>query len=301
MRENLTREDIIRHLLEYKAQGVPLTTGKKGVRRSFYEAARHAFGSWSNAIQAAGITSSLALARKRWSPAKILSMIRTLAQRERPLLGPQAKRRHHNLMSAGHQYFGSWNKAVLAAGVDPARLRRIARWTPERVIEAILTRTLRNESLAAKRIKPYSLVRAGQRFFGDWKAAVIAAGLDPALTVLPPRQSNQSDTTKTCKPCAKPAKPRRWSKKRVVTTILARLRKNKPINSRALERENRPLHRAIRSYCKNWHGAMLAAGLDPAMYRLSTANICQPAKTETPEPATMQSQANEALRLDHPA
>jgi hypothetical protein len=89
MRNQWTRENIIRHLVERDTQGLPLTVGGEGVDRSLYASARRIFGSWRNAIQAAGIAPQQVLTWERWSPARILAMIRHLAKRARPLTTAQ--------------------------------------------------------------------------------------------------------------------------------------------------------------------------------------------------------------------
>ena len=61
-----------------------------------------------------------------------------------------------------------------------------------------------------------------------------------------------------------------WRSQRqtAMLSMLARLQEKKPMNSYAIECEDYSLFRAIRRYLKNWHEAMRAAGLDPALYRL---------------------------------
>jgi hypothetical protein len=301
MRNKWTRESIIRHLLEREAQGLPVKVGGNGVGMSLYQAAKRNFGSWRNALQAAGITPQRVPAWERWSPARILVMIRNLARRDRPLTTQQMERRYHNLVSAARRHFGSWNKAALAAGVEPSRLQRVATWSPERVIETILTRALRNESLVARLIEPRSLVAAGQRFFGGWPEAVAAAGLDPVVTVLPPRRNKQVGPRRTRASCRKPivTRPKPWNRERVIAAMLARLQEKKPMNSYAIECEDYSLFRAIRRYLKNWHEAMRAAGLDPALYRLCPAP--QPEDPGSHDSVAPQSQADEPLRPDRPA
>jgi hypothetical protein len=303
MQNNWTRENIIRYLLEREAQGLPLTVGGKGVGMSMYEAARRAFGSWRNAIQAAGIAPQQVLTWERWSPARILVMIRNLSRRNRPLTTQQVERRYHNLVTAARRHFGTWTKAVLAAGVEPTRLQRVVRWTPERVIEVILTRALRNETLVARLVEPRSLVEAGQRFFGGWPAAVTAAGLDPASTVLPPRPNKKPGArkapTRRLKPVHMHRKP--WTKERVVAGILARLQEQKPINATALAREDYSLYRAMRRYLKNWHEAMHAAGLDPAVYRRGPSGTSSSTEAESSDSVARQSQADKTLRPDRQA
>ncbi len=298
MRNNWTRENIIRHLLEREAQGLPLTVGGKGVGLSMYGSARRIFGSWRNAIQAAGITPQQVLTWERWSPARILVMIRHLARRKRPLTTQQTERRYHNLVTAARRHFGSWTKAVLAAGVEPTKLQRVVSWTPERVIEAILTRALRNETLVARLVEPRSLVAAGQRFFGGWSAAVTAAGLDPASTVLPPGPNNRSGTKKARTLCVKSihTHPKPWTKERIIAAIFARLQEQKPINAAALRREDYCLYQAMRRRLKNWHEAMRAAGLDPGAYRCGAAGTPPSIEAGPCGSVARQSQADETLR-----
>jgi len=292
MRNNWTREQIIRNLLEREAKGLPLTVGGEGVDKSLYAAARRIFGSWRNAIQAAGIAPQQVLTWERWSPGRILVMIRHLARRDRPLTTLQMERRYHNIVSAARRHFGSWNKAVLAAGVKPTKLLRVIPWNEERVIEAILTRALRNESLAARVVEPRSLVEAGHRFFGGWAAAVTAAGLDLATTEPPPRRTKRSRLTSTRASSTTKANAPRvpWNKERVVAGLLARLREQKPLYSTALARDERSLYHAARRYFGSWNQAMLAAGLDPAAHRRGPVCRSSAAEARPRDPVPRQSQ-----------
>jgi hypothetical protein len=303
MRINWTRENIIRHIVEHESQGLPLTVGGKGVGLSMYAAARRTFGSWRNALQAAGIAPKQApTTYERWSPKRILVIIRRLAQRKTPLTIQQLEYRYHRLVSAARRHFGSWAKAALAAGVEPSRLQRVVAWNPERVIEAILTRSLRNESLVARQVKPYSLAVAGRRFFGDWPAAVSAAGLDPALTVPPPpRRNKPSDVTRTrVRPTQATSTHRKpWNKERVIAAILVRLREQKPMHSTALSREDHALYHAMRRHLKSWNEAMRAAGLDPDVYRRSPACTSLSPQVGPRVSVARQSQTDEMLRLQN--
>jgi len=269
MRNHWTRENIIRHLVEREANGLSLTVGGQGVDKSLYSSARRIFGSWRNAIQAAGIAPQQVLTWERWSPARILVMIRHLAKRDRPLSTQQMERRYHNIVSSARRHFGSWTKAVLAAGVEPTKLQRVVPWTAERVTEAILTRALRGESLVARLVEPRSLVEAGQRFFGDWPAAITAAGLDPALTALDSRLNMQGRPAKTRAVRPKPTRKaqQRWTKERIIAALQTRLREQKPMHSTAIARDDQRLHDAMRRHLGSWTDAMRAAGLDPSLYR----------------------------------
>lgn len=299
MRSHWTRDSIIRHLLEREANGLPLTVGGDGVEKSLYGAARRIFGSWRNAIQAAGIAPQQVLTWERWSPARILVMIRHLARRDRPLSTGQMERRYHNLVSSARRHYGSWSKAVLAAGVKPTRLQRVVPWNAERVIETILTRALRNESLVARLVEPRSLVEAGQRFFGNWPAAVSAAGLDPASTVLPPRRKKPSRPAKVRDKRTKMNEGNHtpWTKERVIAALHARLGEQKPMHSTAVAKDNPSLYHAARRHLRGWSDAMRAAGLDPHRYRCGRGK--QSAVGENM--VSHESHGEEALRPDRPA
>ncbi|OQB82628.1 MAG: hypothetical protein BWX88_03841 [Planctomycetes bacterium ADurb.Bin126] len=303
MRKRWSRERIIRHLLEREAQGLPLTIGGKGVDPSLYQAAGRTFGSWRNALQAAGIAPQQKMRWERWTPARILVMIRNLARRARPLTTQQMERRYHRIVSAARRHFGSWTKAVVAAGVEPTRLQRFVIWSPERVLEAILTRALRNEPLVARLIRPRSLVEAGQRFFGSWPAAVTAAGLDPALTVLPPSQNTRSEPKKArvLRGGSVRTHQRPWTKEQVIAAIFARLQEQKPINAAALRREDYCLYQAMRRLMKNWHETMREAGLAPEVYRCGSGGVPPSTEAKPRDSVARQSQADETLRPDRPA
>lgn len=301
MRNTWTRERIIRHILEREADGRPLTTGGKGVDHQLYSAARRIFGSWRNAILAAGIAPERVLTWERWSPAKILAKIRSISRRRRPLTTDQVERHYHNLVSAARRHFGSWSKAVLAAGVNPTKLQRVVPWNRERVMEAILTRALRSEPLVARLVEPRSLVEAGHRFFGGWQAAVAAAGLDPRVTDMPPRRRRRSRPGPTRAGIAETPeeRPQPWSKERVVEMIRARVREHQRINAWAVSRDHPALYGAGRRHLNSWDEAIRAAGFDPDEHRRKRAS--PPRKEPPSQPTTARkSQGDDVVRPDRP-
>jgi len=284
---------ILRHILEREAEGQPLTTGGEGVDHNLYCASRRIFGSWRNAIIAAGIPPERVLTWERWSPAKILSKIRLISRRRRPLTSDEIERRYHNLVSAARRHFGSWSKAVVAAGVDPTKLQRVVPWSRERVIEAILTRTLRSEPLVARLIEPRSLVDAGQRFFGSWKAAVSAAGVDPRATELQPRRIKPSAraTVRAATPKRPGRPPPVWTDERILQAIVDRVREGKRINSWAVSRDHPSLYRTARRHFGTWDNAIRVAGFDPLEHR---RDRIRGRNTGTPD--ARKSQRNDAVR-----
>lgn len=291
-----TRERVIRDILECEAQGSTLTTGRKGVDQRLYNAARRIFGSWRNAILSAGIPPERVLTWDRWSPARILAMIRVISRRRRPMTTLQLDQRYRNVVSAARRHFGSWPKAVQAAGVDPTKLQRVVPWNRERVLEAILTRALRSEPLVQRLVEPRSLIEAGHRFFGGWQSAVTAAGLDPRITQMPPRPGPRTNH-KRVRPTVignQAVQPGFWSKERVVDALGLRVREGKALNAWAVSRDDSRLYSAGRRYFGNWDTVMRAAGLEPAEYRRRRLDEVRAKRTPPADPR--KSQIDDVMR-----
>jgi hypothetical protein len=260
-----TREQIIRDILQLESAGLPLTpNAEQGVNQALYQAASRMFGSWRNAVLAAGIAPERAQSHDRWPPGRILSIIRTMSRRRRPLRPGELKERHGSLVHAARRCFGSWSKAVIAAGVDPLKLRRVAPWTKERIIEAILTRALNNQPLGGRTVRPRSLADAGRRMFGSWASALLAAGLNPQSYLH--READTLDAAGLV-PARGRSVQHRWSDQTVLEAILSRLREQRTMNAKAVYREDRPLYRAATRRYRNWSNALSAAGLNPNEFR----------------------------------
>jgi hypothetical protein len=268
-KQKWTREEIICRILDLDAKGYPLTVGKPGVSPALYQAGSRIFGSWRNALQAAGLSPDRGARAERWPPAKILMVIRNLSQRRRPLRKKELEERFGSMVSAARRIFGSWSKAILASGVDPAKLRRIVPWTRERVLETLLTRALRNQPVSARLMEPRSVVEAGRKFFGSWSATLEAAGLDPSVATVRPSLANAPANSLSITG-ARRAPPLKlsWTPEKVVVAIRARLLQQKPLNAVALQREEMPLYCAARRHFNSWRGALLAAGLCPDKHRV---------------------------------
>ncbi len=257
---------------------------------------------------AAGVTIATNRSPDRWSPGRILGIIRSLARRRKPMLSDEVRRRHGPLVAAARRRFGSWSKAVIAAGVDPARLQRSLSWSRERIIESILTRALNNEPLASRSVRPRSLADAGVRHFGSWHKALIAAGLDPdryskhgamgpvSAEFAGSHTTRGDDTTLSSLPDTPAASVadgaqifttagrgvRRWCDQAVIDAIRQRLAEKRAMNAKSVYREDRPLYRAATRRHRNWSNALRAAGLDPDEFRKHKVGSANGLGTSTP-------------------
>lgn len=113
--------------------------------------------------------------QRRWSPEEILEELRSASN----LSAKFNQRTNSRLYGAAVRCFGSWKKAVIAAGFDyPSQSRRKlpGYWSKERVIEEILKLPEKNSGYARKNAA--ALYNAALRRFESWKAALEAAGFD---------------------------------------------------------------------------------------------------------------------------
>ncbi len=114
-----------------------------------------------------------------WGAARVLRMIRSGARGGADLSRTGAG---NSLVLAASRRFGSWARAVAAAGVKYARFRRYRRWDPERVlaeIRALAGRGRRVSRRFVKREHPALFAAAEERFGSNWARTLQAAGLDP--------------------------------------------------------------------------------------------------------------------------
>ncbi|CAB4244543.1 conserved protein of unknown function [Methylacidimicrobium sp. AP8] len=122
---------------------------------------------------------------REWREEILLREIRAWRQQGRPLYSHYMRRHYQELLAAGIRYFGSWEKAVEAAGIPYAEVRRYQRWSKETIVEKIRALHAQGTDLSfrALMLSPYApMVYAAIRpvYFGSWKNALLAAGLAPA-------------------------------------------------------------------------------------------------------------------------
>lgn len=152
--------------------------------------ARKFFGGWREAVIAAGIDYDSYINQKRTSrieqdKQQIIEEIRRLYEEGRIEELSGAWRYHLTLFRKARHRFGSWRKAIEAAGLDYHEIVQRQKWTPERIIAEIRRLYAEGKDLsvtAMQRTYP-NLVAIAQspRYFGSWRAAVEAAGFDYEL------------------------------------------------------------------------------------------------------------------------
>lgn len=174
-------------------------------------------------------------------------IIRKILSRERkqqPLNSAAVTRDDVRLYEAARRCFGSWRRALEAAGQKPDAIRVNRKWTKQKVVMylrrlATTGRTLRRTAVYRK---DPGLVGITIALFGSWQKGLEVAGVNIEQY------------------CRQPS----WDQDQVVEAILTRAVKRQPLGTSTVTPAS--LKTAAIEYFGSWAFALSAAGLDPKLY-----------------------------------
>ena len=187
---------------------------------------------------------------QKWSKELVIREILERKSHGEKLNSDHAQKNLHRLYLAACVYFGGWRQAIEAAGIPYAEVRikepnRKKVWSKEIIIETILRMHAAGENLNSNFIqtKRMKLYGASIKYFGGWKQAVEAAGLDYEKI--------------------RKKKLRTWSKKALAEEILRRYRLGLSIRGGDVAKLYGGVYQAaMRHFGKNgWARARKFAGL----------------------------------------
>jgi len=181
-RTRVSSNDIINEIRKRHAQGLSVSHTRVEPRNLVALSVAR-FGCWSNALRAAGLNPEVINLHKKWSEKKIAVAINNRAHSLIPLNSSAVRRgefKDPRLYEAGIHYFGTWDKALSAAGICPSTVRLRERWSKEKIIKKIHSIRLKGKT-TSKELRQYheGLVQACGRHFGSWTAALAAANIVP--------------------------------------------------------------------------------------------------------------------------
>jgi molybdenum-dependent DNA-binding transcriptional regulator ModE len=241
------RDKIARELGQLHKSGSDL--GSRSLRRtcpSLHSAAIHWFGSYSKAVEAAGIDYKKVSHQpaNRWSEKEI---IRQLKQRRGKPLHPAAMEREMPaLVVAAYRYFGTYRKAVEAAGYDyeSVRVRPQQIWNPRRIVRELKQVKKTESGLWQNEIrrKRPRLLQAARYHFGSYSRAARAAGFSSELLKPPPF--------------------RFWSERAVVAELQRMHRRRERLNPTHLRQHRHGLIQASARRFGSYRKAIAAAGIE---------------------------------------
>jgi hypothetical protein len=231
-----TRESVLEAIRARQEQGLAIQ-GITAHDSALYSAAQRYFGSWAEAMRVAGLPWQR---RQAWSPERVRAAIRRRHQQGLPLRGISIA--DCRLGHAAWKHFGSWAKAVAAAGIADGWQ---GTWSRERVIAVLRTCGTPGQPLSSPQVPPTAR-RVAFELFGTWYDALVAAGREP--------------------PGRRPASPNRWTNEGILAAIRQRKQAGIPMTIAA----NTTLARAAMRRFGSWHGALRAAGVRPNSRRIWT-------------------------------
>jgi hypothetical protein len=138
------------------------------------------FGKWVRALQAAGLDADEVSRYRAWDRNTIVFELRERRRDKEDLSSGDLQTGEPALHAAAVRYFGAYDRALRAAGIDPRLVRRRRAWDRSAVARALRGLSRRGEKLsdtAVRKADP-GLHGAAVRFFGSFTSARRAAGLD---------------------------------------------------------------------------------------------------------------------------
>jgi len=113
---NWTREDVVGEIKKLKEEGADLvSTVVCRVNERLFSAGVSRFGSWENAVRAAGIDYDGCRKIRRWSRENVMAALQERMQRGKKVTASAVKKEDSGLCAAVYDYFDSWDVAVRAA------------------------------------------------------------------------------------------------------------------------------------------------------------------------------------------
>jgi hypothetical protein len=137
-------------------------------------------------VEKAGIDYATVVRRPRWTKAAIITLIKSAKRDGEDLHWSAVTKRRDELGKAAFaalqpRLFGSWDRALHAAGLDADEVNRYRKWDKNRIIFELKARWRDREPLnsgAIQREDP-GLHAAAVRHFATYDGALRAAKLDP--------------------------------------------------------------------------------------------------------------------------
>ena len=184
-RPRWTKQSIIRLIKEARRNGDDLHWSAVTKRRdelgraAFASLQPRLFGRWDRALHAAGLDADDVSRYRRWDRNTVAFELRARAMDDEPLNSGAIQQDDSGLHAAAVRHFGSYDRALRAARVDPESVRRRRAWTRRDVIDALKSARREGRHLADSAIRRDNpaLYGAAVRLFGTFTAARNTAGI----------------------------------------------------------------------------------------------------------------------------
>lgn len=267
--EHWTSRQVLDGLRRLHAQGVALAEKQVAARdRKLAVAARRLFGSYRKAIEAIGFEyDQVRCSHVRvWGRKRIVQLLRELYREGRDLRVSRVMKEVPGLANAAYAYFGSYRKAVLAAGLKYPPIKNPGPWTASRVLRAIQERHTRGDDLRYSQLlaADEALVWAARHYFGTYGGAVAKAGIDYGAASRRIKARERGILPRGRTPSAPGFRqPRKlvWPAERVTAELRQLYDAGEDVHSEAVKSKHVNLFAAVYRRFPSLHAALQAAGI----------------------------------------
>jgi len=223
-----------------------------------WAASHRYFGGYRTAVESAGIDYDSVWRRRhtKWSEARIAEELRKLFKAKKDISSRTLRKTHSQLHAAAIHWFGSYRNAIKAAKIDYGKVSHRSEnyWSRDAIIKELRQLHKRGVPLhhaAMERTHPH-LVVVAYRYFGNYRKAISAAGIDYLKVRVRP--------------------PRTWNRARVARELRVMHRNRQGLWERQVRRVKPYLPRAAKQLFGSYPAAARAAGiklslLQPPEYR----------------------------------
>jgi hypothetical protein len=138
-RPRWTKQHIIKLIKQARRDGEDLhwsAVTKRGDelgRAAFAALQPRLFGSWDRALHGAGLDADEISQYRKWNKESIVFELKSRHREQEALNSGAVQKEDPGLHAAAVRHFASYDNALRAAKVDPAKIRRRQRWTKEEV------------------------------------------------------------------------------------------------------------------------------------------------------------------------
>ncbi len=182
-----TKERIVAELKALHKKKVDLSYNNLAKKKqALVSAAAYHFRSYRNAVEKAGIDYEQIARRPRWTKPRVIATIKAAKKKGHDLNWASVTKRRDDLGKAAFaaiqgRLFGTWERALAAAGLDADEVSRYRRWSKNTIVFELKSRVADGDDLnsgAVQRDDP-GLHAAALRYFGAYDEALKAAKINP--------------------------------------------------------------------------------------------------------------------------
>jgi hypothetical protein len=200
------------------------------------KAAYEQFGSWTKTLRAFRLEP--VYDHVQWTKREVIRRIIERRRNGEPLYARYLMLNGlSKLYGAALTKFGTWGKALRAAGIDPGTVHRRRAWTKENILSAI-RKACRGRTPFGLEIEDPGLVAAARKVYGGWHEALGAAGIWS-----PKNRSGY-----------------RWTREELLAALSTRVRDGRSMRPTDVKDEENDLYMAARKLYGGFREAAKAAG-----------------------------------------